>query len=255
MASTTPLRSVQHLARISAPTASLPIFLVPALTRSKYQSYRSFSSSPSCKSRVGASTISIPPEVTLSVVDPPKKRDVLSKEIPMRTVHVVGPLGEMTLKLPPYMSMHHDTEARKVSLAVENAEERRQREMWGTTRSYLANHVMGVSEGHTAVLRLNGVGFRATVEKTAITKKPIYPGQQFVSLKVGITSHPVELGVPQGVKASTPQPTRILLEGIDKEVVKEFAANIREWAKPEPYKGKGIFVDGETIKLKAKKIK
>ena len=87
-----------------------------------------------------------------------------------------------------------------------------------------------------------------------MTKQPEYPGQKFVSLKVGY-SHPIELGVPVGVTASTPQPTRILLQGSDKEVVNQFAAEIRMWRKPEPYKGKGIFVNGETIKLKAKKIK
>ena len=124
----------------------------------------------------------------------------------------------------------------------------------GTTRGYLNNHVVGVSEGHTAILRLVGVGYRATVEPSASTKQPQYEGQQFVSLKVGY-SHPIELGVPAGMKASTPQPTRILLEGIEKEVVMQFAAKIRMWRKPEPYKGKGIFVNGETIKLKAKKIK
>jgi large subunit ribosomal protein L6 len=124
----------------------------------------------------------------------------------------------------------------------------------GTVRAYLANHILGVSEGHTAILRLVGVGYRATVEKSAITKSPEYEGQQFVSLKVGY-SHPIELGIPKGVKASTPQPTRILLEGAEKEVVMQFAAEIREWRRPEPYKGKGIFVNGETIKLKAKKIK
>lgn len=75
-----------------------------------------------------------------------------------------------------------------------------------------------------------------------------------MSLKVGY-AHPVELGIPQGVKASTPQPTTILLESINKEVVTQLAADIRKWRKPEPYKGKGIFVNGETIKLKAKKIK
>lgn len=124
----------------------------------------------------------------------------------------------------------------------------------GTTRSYLANHILGVSEGHTAILRLVGVGYRATVEPAAVTVKPEYPGQQFVSLKLGY-SHPIELGVPMGMKASTPLPTRILLEGIDKEVVNSFAARIRRWRVPEPYKGKGIFVNEETIKLKAKKIK
>jgi large subunit ribosomal protein L6 len=75
-----------------------------------------------------------------------------------------------------------------------------------------------------------------------------------VNLKVGY-SHPVELGMPKGVTASTPQPTRLLLEGPEREVVMQFAAKIRAWRVPEPYKGKGIFVDGETIKLKNKKIK
>lgn len=126
--------------------------------------------------------------------------------------------------------------------------------MTGTVRAYLQNHILGVSEGHAAILRLVGVGYRATVEGSAQTKTAEYPGQQFVSLKVGY-SHPIELGVPKGVKASTPQPTRILLEGIEREVVKQFAAEIRAWRKPEPYKGKGIFVNDETIKLKAKKIK
>jgi large subunit ribosomal protein L6 len=113
---------------------------------------------------------------------------------------------------------------------------------------------MGVSEGHVCILSLVGVGYRATVEPTAVTKEPEYPGQQFVSLKVGY-SHPIELGVPKGVTASTPQPTRILLQSTDIQTVTQFAAEIREWRKPEPYKGKGIFVNGETIRLKAKKIR
>ena len=120
----------------------------------------------------------------------------------------------------------------------------------GTARAYLQNHILGVSEGHTAILRLVGVGYRATIESKAVTKQLAYPGQKFVSLKVGY-SHPIELGVPEGVTASTPQPTRILLEGVEKEVVMQFAAEIRQWRKPEPYKGKGIFVNDETIKLKA----
>lgn len=124
----------------------------------------------------------------------------------------------------------------------------------GMVRAYLQNHILGVSEGHAAILRLVGVGYRATIEKSAVTKTPEYDGQQFVSLKVGY-SHPIELGIPKGVRASTPQPTRILLEGPEKEIVKQFAADIRAWRIPEPYKGKGIFVNDETIKLKAKKIK
>lgn len=124
----------------------------------------------------------------------------------------------------------------------------------GTVRAYLQNHILGVSEGHTAILRLVGVGYRATVEEKAVTKEPEFEGQKFISLKVGY-SHPIEMPVPRGMKASVPQPTRILLEGPEKEIVMKFAAEIREWRRPEPYKGKGIFVNGETIKLKAKKIK
>lgn len=122
----------------------------------------------------------------------------------------------------------------------------------GTTWAYLQRYIIGVSEGHTAILRLVGVGYRATVEERPRLAQ--YPGQMFVCLKLGFT-HPVEEPVPAGVKASTPQPTRILLEGINREVVMSLAANIRKWRRPEPYKGKGIFVNDETIKLKQKKIK
>lgn len=102
------------------------------------------------------------------------------------------------------------------------------------------------------MLRLVGIGYRATVE--ARPNKEEYPGQPFVCLKLGF-SHPVEMGCPPGVKASAPQPTRILLEGINREELMSFAAKIRRWRVPEPYKGKGIFVNDETIKLKQKKIK
>jgi len=111
---------------------------------------------------------------------------------------------------------------------------------------------MGVSEGHTAVLRLVGIGYRAAMGQKPDREE--YPGQQFVVLRLGF-NHPVELGVPEGVSASTPQPTRILLQGINREEVMAFAAKIRRWRRPEPYKGKGIFVNDETIKLKQKKIK
>jgi len=99
-----------------------------------------------------------------------------------------------------------------------------------------------------------GVGYRATVENQAITKKPEYEGQRFVSLKVGY-SHPIELGVPIGVKASCPQPTRILLEGVENIAQLYPLHTVRAWRVPEPYKGKGIFVNDETIRLKSKKIK
>jgi len=167
---------------------------------------------------------------------------------------VGGPLGQMTLKIPPFLNVSHDETLRKATVTVQDSAIAHQRAMWGTVRSHLQNYILGVSEGHVCILSLVGVGYRAFIESNATTVSPEYPGQKFVSLKVGY-SHPIELGIPQGVKASTPQPTRILLEGVDKEAVTQFAAEIREWRKPEPYKGKGIFVNGETIKLKSKKIK
>lgn len=121
-------------------------------------------------------------------------------------------------------------------------------------RAHLQNYITGVSEGHVCILRLVGVGYRASIEKTSSITEATYEGQEFLALKLGF-AHPVEMGIPKGVKASVPQPTRILLEGADKEVVTMFAAQIRDWRKPEPYKGKGIFINDETIKLKAKKIK
>ncbi|MCJ1336396.1 hypothetical protein MMC09_001672 [Bachmanniomyces sp. S44760] len=235
-------------------SSNVPDFLAPALCNASTR--QKFSTSPHPRSRIGGAPLSLPPEVDLRILEPvvSKRKTSITRVEPPRIVEVQGPLGKMTLQLPPYMAIDHDQAKRKATISIQDREERKQREMWGTTRAYLQNHILGVSEGHTAILRLIGVGYRATIEKSATTVQPEYPCQEFVSLKVGY-SHPIELGLPMGVKASTPQPTRILLEGVEKEVVNQFAAKIRMWRKPEPYKGKGIFVNGETIKLKAKKIK
>jgi large subunit ribosomal protein L6 len=122
----------------------------------------------------------------------------------------------------------------------------------GTSWSYLNNHITGVSEGHTAILRLVGVGYRASVEQRGA--KETFPGQKFLCLKLGFT-HPVEVGIPRGVTVTTPSLTRILIEGPDREALMSFAGVVRKWRPPEPYKGKGVFINDETIKLKQKKIK
>ncbi|GAB7363428.1 hypothetical protein MBLNU230_g3704t1 [Neophaeotheca triangularis] len=238
-------------------TTTLPAFLVPAFAPSSKTSNQTsnFSTTQQCRSKIGRATLSLPSEVNLTISQAVARRQgKVSRGQTGPSVQIDGPLGNMSMSIPNYMSILPDETGRNYNLQILDAEERHQREMWGTVRANLANHILGVSEGHTAILRLVGVGYRATVEDSAITKSPAYPGQKFVSLKVGY-SHPIELGLPKGVKASTPQPTRILLEGIEREVVMQFAAEIKAWRKPEPYKGKGIFVNGETIKLKAKKIK
>jgi len=91
-----------------------------------------------------------------------------------------------------------------------------------------------------------GTGYRATLEEN--------DGKKYVSLKIGFPYTP-KLPIPEGLTVTSPNPTRLLIEGANKQQVKLFAAVIREYKKPEPYKGKGIFVDDEKIKLKEKKVK
>ncbi|KAN0119909.1 ribosomal protein-like protein L6 [Hyaloscypha variabilis] len=249
MFSTARSKGLERAITTSTPI-SLPAFLLPAFPIAPS---RSFSASTCRPSQIGRAPLSIPPEVKFNVI-PPVLRKNMSPAAARPTVVIEGPLGKMSMTIPAFVKLEHDEAARKAYVSVEDREVKKQREMWGTTRAYLQNHILGVSEGHTAILRLVGVGYRATVEDSATTVSPEFDGQQFVVLKVGY-SHPIELPVPKGVKASVPQPTRILLEGVEKEVILQFAAKIRMWRKPEPYKGKGIFVNGETIKLKAKKIK
>ncbi|PWY83746.1 60S ribosomal protein L6 [Aspergillus sclerotioniger CBS 115572] len=243
----------RQLARSPLRQGPLPVFLAPAFSHPLRT--QPFSTTSPAQSRVGGAAISVPPEVSLKFIDLPQpKTKAKSIDFPNRAIEVKGPLGEMSLNIPSYVKVDYDEAVRKATFAVEDTEITHQRAMWGTMRALLQNHILGVSEGHICVLSFVGVGYRATIESTATTVEPEYPGQQFVSLKVGY-SHPIELGIPKGVKASTPQPTRILLESVDKQVVTKFAAEIRAWRKPEPYKGKGIFVNGETIRLKDKKIR
>ncbi|KAL4922443.1 ribosomal protein L6, alpha-beta domain-containing protein [Aspergillus aurantiobrunneus] len=222
---------------------------------SRSQPTQCFSTTPRAQSRVGGSPVSIPPEVALKFIELPQTQGRGgAKDQPKTAIEISGPLGQLTLNIPSFLKIEHDETSRKAALSVEDASVAHQRAMWGTTRAHLQNTILGVSEGHVCILSLVGVGYRASIEPTATTVQAEFPGQQFISLKAGY-SHPIELPIPQGVQASTPQPTRILLQGSDKQVVTQFAAEIREWRKPEPYKGKGIFINGETIKLKAKKIR
>ncbi|KAL2143935.1 hypothetical protein VTI28DRAFT_9765 [Corynascus sepedonium] len=238
------------LASTPSSTVILPGFLVPAF---QTPTTRNFSATTHRPSKLGRTPLSVPPGVELAISEPFIKKDMTSYlKTSKRRITVTGPLGTLDLEIPEYVNINHDAAARRVELSVKDRNERNQREMWGTTWSYLNNYIMGVSEGHTAVLRLVGIGYRATVEPRPEQEE--YPGQQFVCLKLGF-SHPVEMGLPKGMRASAPQPTRVLLEGIDKEQIMQFAAKIRRWRVPEPYKGKGIFINDETIKLKQKKIK
>jgi large subunit ribosomal protein L6 len=116
------------------------------------------------------------------------------------------------------------------------------RACWGLTRSLVRNMVEGVSKGYQKILDINGVGFRAAAE------------QQILTLYLGF-SHEIKYIAPKGIKITTPKPTEIIIEGFDKQLVGQVAAEIRSLRKPEPYKGKGIKYRSEVIRRKEGKKK
>ncbi|KAL6923465.1 hypothetical protein FSHL1_000715 [Fusarium sambucinum] len=232
---------------------TLPGFLVPAWQAAAPRTTALFSTTSKRPSKLGRTPLSIPPGVELSVGEPVAKKDLTSyKKVYKKTINIKGPLGSLGLEVPEYVQLTQDLDAKSILLSVRDNEAKDQKAMWGTTWSYLRNYIMGVSEGHTAILRLVGVGYRASVEERGAKEE--FPGQRFLCLKLGFT-HPVEEGIPRGVTVTTPAPTRILIEGVDREVIMSFAGRVRMWRPPEPYKGKGVFINDQTIKLKQKKIK
>ncbi|EIW71513.1 hypothetical protein TREMEDRAFT_56466 [Tremella mesenterica DSM 1558] len=162
-----------------------------------------------------------------------------------------------------------------LSLTIHNRDSKQHRSLWGLTRSLIHNAVQGVTTGYTLELRLVGVGYRASVEpippvflalqaqvpRIARPNKPGSPPyvlpplpENRLNIKLGY-AHPVLIDIPRDIEVETPQPTKIILRGTDKQKLGRFAAKIRRWRKPEPYRGKGIFVGDETIKLKEIKKK
>ncbi|CAG9943908.1 unnamed protein product [Clonostachys rosea f. rosea IK726] len=233
-------------------STALPSFLLPAWQQQPGAAHRHFSTTPLQCSKLGRTPLAIPPGVEILMSDLKTVGSATSwKPSKHRTITVNGPLGSLSLDVPEFVNLKQDLENKTVELSIQDSNAQKQKEMWGTSWAYLNNYITGVSEGHTAILRLVGVGYRATVEKRGAKEE--YPGQPFLCLKLGFT-HPVEVGIPRGVKVTTPAPTRILIEGPDRETIMSFAGKVRLWRKPEPYKGKGIFINDETIKLKSKKI-
>ncbi|KZT12020.1 ribosomal protein L6 [Laetiporus sulphureus 93-53] len=207
-----------------------------------FPSLRSFSSSAvTCDahiSNIGKVPIKIPPGVTLT---------------PSPTaLSVQGPLGTTTVHLHPFVQLTFQ-DPNTVAVTVDDSSEKKQRSMWGTTRTFISNAIVGTSEGFKVPLNLVGVGYRAALEEDPRGKGDGRSGQR-LSMKLGY-SHVVYIAVPENIKAEVPQPTKIILSCIDKYQVGQFAADIRRWRKPEPYKGKGIFVGDEVIRIKTVKKK
>jgi len=154
------------------------------------------------------------------------------------TVTVKGPGGTLSRAVPGEITVRRE----ESTLLVERPnDERQNRALHGLTRSLVNNMVVGVTTGFTKELEIVGVGYRATAKG---------PGQ--LELALGF-SHPVFVDAPAGVTFEVPQPTRIAVKGIDKELVGQVAANIRKIRKPEPYKGKGVRYAGERVIRKAGK--
>ncbi len=162
----------------------------------------------------------------------------VSKEVKVtlekNTVVIEGPKGKLSLNLPEAIGV----EQKNGEILVRRLSATKQsRADHGTTRALLVNMIEGVTKGHKKELEIQGVGFRAQVQ-----------GQKF-TVTVGF-SHPVEFTVPAGVKVTTPKPTEIIVEGLNKALVGEVAANIRNLKPPEPYKGKGIRYFKEAVRRK-----
>ncbi len=171
-------------------------------------------------SRVGKKVITIPTGATISEKD--------------GKVTVKGAKGELSWILPEGISISVDG----TELSVKRADEsRRLRALHGTNRSLLSNMVEGVSKGFTKELEIVGVGFKAAVK-----------GSQ-LDLALG-KSHPILHPIPTGITVTVTDNTKIKVEGIDKQVVGQFAAEVRGYYPPEPYKGKGVHYVGEHIRRK-----
>jgi large subunit ribosomal protein L6 len=175
-------------------------------------------------SRIGKAPITVPGGVTVDITG--------------QSVTVNGPKGTLSRELPGNITVRHD----EGTLLVERPDdERESRSLHGLSRTLVSNMVTGVTDGFAKELEIIGVGYRA--EATSPTS---------LRLALGF-SHPVMMQAPEGITFEVPVQTRVIVRGIDKEMVGQVAANIRSVRKPEPYKGKGVRYLGEKVLRKAGK--
>lgn len=176
-------------------------------------------------SRVGKKPVPVPSGVTATVTG--------------QTVTMKGSKGELRFVVPTLVSVAMKDGA----VAVEPVDQSKQsRSLWGTSRAQVANLVEGVSKGFEKKLEITGVGYRAAMAGKAL------------KLSLGY-SHDVEYPIPAGITIATPKPTEITISGIDRQQVGQVAAEIRDYRGPEPYKGKGVRYQGETVRRKEGKKK
>lgn len=176
-------------------------------------------------SRIGKKPVDLPSGVTASVSG--------------QTVEVKGPKGTRTFTATDDVTLTVEDNAVSVT---PRGKSKRARQQWGMSRTQVQNLVTGVTDGFKKELEINGVGYRASMQGTVL------------KLALGL-SHDVEYQVPDGITVTAPKPTEIIVEGIDQQAVGQVAANIRQYRKPEPYKGKGIKYKDEYIFRKEGKKK
>ena len=175
-------------------------------------------------SRIGRLPVAIPAGVTVEVAENNK-------------VTVKGPKGTLERELPTEMTIK--VEGEEVVVTRPN-DLKKMKSLHGLTRTLINNMVVGVTEGYQKVLEVNGVGYRAAKSGKTLT------------LNLGY-SHPVEMEDPEGVESTVEGQNKIIVKGIDKEKVGQYAAEIRDKRRPEPYKGKGIKYADEVIRRKVGK--
>lgn len=172
-------------------------------------------------SRIGKKPVSVPKGVKVDVNG--------------QVVRVEGAKGTLAHEVHPMVSVAWDEDAKTLSFAVPEGKEgdRRAKSLWGTTRSIVENNIVGVTQGYTKVLEVNGVGYTATID-----------GQR-LKLVVGF-ANPIFKTIPQGVNVKVEKQI-VTISGHDKQAVGQFAAEVRAVRKPEPYNGKGIKYSDEQI--------
>jgi large subunit ribosomal protein L6 len=176
-------------------------------------------------SRIGKRPVAIPSGVTADIND--------------GTLSVKGPKGTLSMGMSDLIN--YSVEDGGISVLPAN-DSKQARAFWGMQRTLVSNLVEGVTSGFTKTLDIKGVGYRASAQGKKL------------KLQLGY-SHDVDLDVPEGLEVKTPDQTTVEVSGIDKQAVGQFAAEIRRWRKPEPYKGKGIAYRGEYIFRKEGKKK
>lgn len=171
-------------------------------------------------SRIGKRPVVVPDTVKVSVQG--------------QNVSLQGPKGKLDLKVHPRLKI---TFKDKQILVERPTDIRTDRALHGLTRSLVQNMVTGVTQGYTKELEIVGVGFKAQIKGKVL------------NLALGYT-HPIDYSIPEGIEIKLPNPTRVVVNGFDKQLVGQVAAEIRLFYEPEPYKGKGIHYVGEVIRRK-----